>query len=49
MSIVDYQTMFTIETTNPIHFQLGMQITHYDNICNNSHDQKFYCTNKSPS
>ena len=24
--------MFTIETTNPIHFQLDIQITHYDNI-----------------
>ena len=24
--------MFTIETRNPIHFQLDIQITHYDNI-----------------
>ena len=24
--------MLTIETTNPIHFQLDIQITHYDNI-----------------
>ena len=29
--------MFTIEITNPIHFQLDIQITHYDNILQ-------YCT-----
>ena len=31
-NIIHYQTMFTIATTNPIHFQLDIQITHYDNI-----------------
>ena len=39
--------MFTIETTNPIHFQLDIQITHYDNIFQyfiESHDRKFNCT-----
>ena len=32
--------MFTMETTNPTHFQLGIQITHYADIlcyCTGSH------------
>ena len=44
MYIIIYQTMFTIETTNPVHFQLDIQITHYDNIVTivlDSRDRKF--------
>ena len=41
-----------METTNPTHFQLYIQITHYADYCTGSHmsrsvimspDQKFYC------
>ena len=38
--------MFTMETTNPTHFQLYIQITHYADISRYTYctERKFYCT-----